>query len=61
MKAKDITANYDDAAEVADRLRDYYHKRGCKWVKVWLEPEITLSGRKFYGIRSNIVFTVPRI
>jgi hypothetical protein len=39
-----------------DKLLNYYHTRGYHNVKVWAEPEIQASGRKFWYIRSNIVF-----
>ena len=52
----DYTGNREAAKVLVDRLLHYYHSRGYTWVKVWLEPEVQFSGRKFYNIRSNIAF-----
>jgi hypothetical protein len=53
---------YEDrfaAKELAIKIQDYYHQRGYDHVKVWLEEELQSSGRKFWNIRSNIVFKTP--
>lgn len=41
---------------LVNKLLAYYHSRGYHYIKVWSEPEIQASGRRFYYIRSNIVF-----
>jgi hypothetical protein len=56
----DYTANRDDAQAMANQIMKKYHKDGHTWVRVWLEPMQLESGRKFYAIRSNIVFKVPQ-
>ena len=56
---KDYTADRFAAKELVDRLHEYYHRRGFHTFKAWLEPIDCLSGRRFWGIRSNAVFRVP--
>jgi len=61
VSVKDYTENHSDALELKKKLEQYYHQRGFDWVKVWLEPEIQMSGRKFWNIRSNITFNCDSI
>ncbi len=56
---KDYTGDRFAAMELIRKLTKAYHDRGHTGVKFWLEPEIMPSGRKLYGIRSNIVFRCP--
>lgn len=56
---KDYIEDKEASQELVNRLLSYYHTKGFHWVKVWLEPEIQESGRKFYYVRSNISFKVP--
>lgn len=55
----DYTEDRLAAKILVDRLMEYYHSRGFRNVKVWLEPEVQPSGRKFFYVRSNISFKVP--
>jgi hypothetical protein len=57
----DYTENWNAAKSLADRLERYYHERGIKWVRVWIEEYRKESGGKRFDIRSNIVFRVPDI
>lgn len=55
-RTKDYSEDRFAAKELAQRIQDYWHNLGHQNVKVWLEPEEQASGRKFWNIRSNIVF-----
>ena len=61
LKNLDYTGNRKHAQELVDKLLEYYHGRGYHDVKVWLEPETRANGKRFYGVRSSIVFKVPQI
>lgn len=56
---KDYLADYGSAQELVRALLKYYHSRGYKQVKVWLEVDHLESGRKLYNVRSNITFVTP--
>ncbi len=57
---KDNLGNREAATELVTRLQAYYHEKGQRWVKVWLEPSTLASGSRMYSVRSNIIFKVPR-
>lgn len=56
---KDYLGNYNAAMDLVKQITQFYHSKGYKQVKVWLEPRVQESGRKDYDIRSNIHFIVP--
>jgi hypothetical protein len=56
----DYTGNRKHAQMLVDKLLEYYHGRGYKGVKVWLEPEARANGKRFWCVRSNITMTVPQ-
>jgi hypothetical protein len=44
------------------RVENYYHNQGFHSVKVWIDSEKkTEEGSKFYYIRSNLKFKVPKL
>jgi hypothetical protein len=50
------------AAELAQRLRDYWHARRSTTFKAWVEPSVrgsNRSGRAVYSVRSNLVRGTP--
>lgn len=53
----DYTGDRYCARELAKLIETYYHKKGYKHVKVWAEANET--GPKVWGVRSNILFSVP--
>ena len=57
-RTPDYIGNNVLAKELADKVQEYYHKRGYTKVRCWVEPELTRSGRKIWGVRSNIIFNV---
>jgi hypothetical protein len=57
----DYLQDREAAQSIVDALLHYYHQKGHHRVKVWLEPEEQFSGRRFYAVRSNILFKVPQI
>lgn len=59
--ALDYYGDYSNSKELVAKLLEYYHKRGYKHIKVWLEPDLTSSGDKFWAVRSNITFDVDTI
>ena len=54
----DYCGDKEAAMELKERFEAYYHKRGYKWVKAWLEIE-KRDKSVLYCLRSNIQFTVP--
>ena len=52
----DYVGDYHLAKMQANAIMSYWHSRGYKSVKVWLETQLTASGTKLYFIRSNMVF-----
>jgi hypothetical protein len=59
MSIPDYLTDYNASMGLVKELTRYYHSRGYKKVKVWLETDQFENGRKRYAVRSNIVFTVP--
>ena len=57
----DYVGSREAAQNLVERLGHYYHKRGYHWVKVWIEPGLTASGRRYFNVRSNLAFKVPQI
>lgn len=57
--SKDYYANKAASQTLVDKIMNYHHKQGYDWVKVWLEPDLTESGRRFWNIRSNIKYLTP--
>ncbi len=53
---RDYTGDQQAAKELAKKVQEYYHTRGNKAVRCWVEPELLPSGRKLWGVRSNIIF-----
>lgn len=60
MSTPDYLTDYTASMDLVKDLTRYYHSRGFKKVKVWLETDQFENGRKRYAVRSNIVFTVPQ-
>lgn len=60
-KQKDYLENYINANKMRSDIEDYYHSRGYPDVKVWLEKDVTSSGRTQWFIRSNIHFNANNI
>jgi hypothetical protein len=60
-KVPDYLGNRSLAEKMAQALMDYYHQRGYKKIRVWLEPRVKESGKREYDLRSNIAFTVPQM
>lgn len=56
----DYTCDYEAAKELAKKVQDFYHSRGYKKVRCWIEPIATIP-QKVFGVRSNIVFDVSKI
>lgn len=54
----DYTGDKDAAFLLAKRVQEYYHKRGFKKVRCWAEPQISSTGKKIWGVQSNITFSV---
>lgn len=42
---------------LARMIETYYHRRGHKEVKAWVESEINSLGAKTYSVRSNLKFS----
>ena len=46
---------------LAKKIESYWHRRGYKQVKAWVEVTMNVEGtEKYYSVRSNISFKVPR-
>jgi hypothetical protein len=63
---KDYIRNKFASEELADQLRDWWHRRGYTKVRVWVEEDRPISdfGTRLpanYVIRSNIVMNVDSI
>lgn len=63
---KDYTRNKFAAEELADKIRDWWHRRGFTGVRVWVEEDRPISnyGTRLpsnYSIQSNIMFNVDNI
>lgn len=57
----DYLTDSGHAETMRRRLENYYHTQGYTNVKVRIETERkTEEGSKFYYIRSNLKFTVPK-
>ncbi len=54
----DYIKNKGAAQEMAEEIEDYYHRRGHKHIKVWVE-ERGMGQNREYDVRSNICFKVP--
>ncbi len=66
LNKKDYIRNRFASEELAEKIRDYWHRRGFVGVKVWVEEDrpITDFGTRLpsnYVVRSNIVFNVDNI
>lgn len=57
----DYTGDYSAAKEQERQFLAYYHSRGFKWVKAWLEVDNRLSNQRFWYLRSNIHFVTPKL
>lgn len=57
----DYTGDRQAAGELSRRIQAYYHDQNYKAVRVWVEPILSSSGKKLWGIRSNIVFNVAKL
>ena len=60
-RTPDYVGDSQEAKTLATRLQQYYHRRGFTNVRCWIEPELSRSGRKIWGVRSNIVFVTPKL
>jgi hypothetical protein len=63
---RDYTRNKFAAEGLADKLRDWYHRRGLTNVEVWVEEDRPISdfGTRLpsnYSIQSNIRYNVDNI
>lgn len=46
---------------LAKRIEAFWHRKGYKGVKAWVETSTNVGGtEKYYSVRSNITFKVPR-
>ena len=59
MITPDYCKSKTHSMSLVRRIEEYWHKRGYKQVKAWVETMSQLNGEKNYVIRSNISFTVP--
>lgn len=63
---RDYIKNKFASEELADQIRDWWHKRGYTQVRVWVEEDrpITSLGTRLpanYSVRSNIKMVVDNI
>ncbi len=66
MNKNDYIRNRFASEEMADKIREFYHRKGYTKVKVWVEEDrpTTSFGTKLpsvYSVRSNIQFNVASI
>lgn len=57
----DYTGDRSAAMLLVEKLQNYYKERGYKDIHFWLEPQLTGSGKRIWGTRSNIVFNVASL
>jgi predicted rRNA methylase YqxC with S4 and FtsJ domains len=64
MSKKDYIRDKEASKELAEKIQNWYHKRGYKSVRVWVEHEkiFNVNGviTNFY-VRSNLKFDVASI
>jgi len=59
-RTPDYTCDKSAAKELAKRVEEYYHKKGYKSVKVWLELNKE-RGYPIWEIRTNLLFSLDKI
>jgi hypothetical protein len=60
VKSKDYTGKSSDAHELARRIQEYWHARGFRRVRVWVERDVITQRKPIYLIRSeNIPVNTP--
>jgi hypothetical protein len=52
----DYYGSYTDSKMLSNRIERYWKNKGYYWVKVWIESEEDVEGRKTHVIRSNLKF-----
>lgn len=55
----DHLKNKSSSMGLAKRIEDYWHKKGFRSVKAWVETISQLNGEKYFVVRSNLTFRVP--
>jgi len=61
MAYKDYTGKASDAKALAARIQRYWHDRGFRKVRVWVERDAVTQRKPIYLIRSeNIPVNIPR-
>lgn len=55
----DYLASYWNARQLANAIEQYWHRKGYKWVRVWLVKDEKTTTAKLYYVRSNLKFRVP--
>lgn len=55
----DYLKNKTASLMLVKRVEDFWHKKGHRHVKAWVETITQLTGEKYYVVRSNLSFSVP--
>lgn len=59
--SRDYCSDYFASRDLANKIMRYWHNKGYKSVKVWVEKVDLASGKNRWDIRGNIVFNCKNI
>lgn len=57
----DYTGDRYHASQLAKNIQAYYHQQGYTDVRIWVEAISNNFGKKLWGVRGNITFSVPKL